>query len=60
MGERGNPYGKVGGGVAKEIIDRVIRENFKENNNRNPSDRTIGEMSDEIMKLVHENVKFIN
>jgi len=58
MEETSNPYGKRGGEVAKQIIDNVIASNFKK---RIPSEeKTIGEMEDEIMKLVQDNVKFIN
>ncbi len=61
--ERGtskNPYGKQGDDVAKQIIDRVLVENFKKSSSEKPREKSIGEMSDEILKLVHEKVEILD
>ncbi|MFC1686127.1 hypothetical protein ACFLZZ_03855 [Nanoarchaeota archaeon] len=54
-----NPYGKKGGDTARLIIDRVIDKNFKSNVNQDPSEKSIGEMEEEIMALVNKHVKFL-
>ena len=54
----GNPYGRRGGETAKQIIDRVVYQNFKKTN-KEPYKKSIGEMEDELIKLVYKHVKFI-
>ena len=57
-----NPYGKAGDETTKQIIDRALR-NFKKEESSNVSginqEKSIGEMEDEILKMVHEKIEYI-
>lgn len=59
--ESANPYGKAGDVTTKQIIDRVLR-NFGDNKDskKEKSDKSIGEMTDEILKEVHTRAEFID
>ena len=56
-----NPYGKSGDVTTKQIIDRVLR-NFGSGdaNKKESSEKTIGDMEDEILKEVHTRAQFID
>ena len=45
-----NPYGTKGDVVTKQIIDKVLAENF----GIGKRETSIGEMENEIIRLVHE------
>jgi len=59
--ESANPYGKAGDVTTKQIIDRVLR-NFDGNkeSKKAQSEKSIGEMEDEILKEVHTRAEFID
>lgn len=49
-----NPYGKSGDSVTKQIIERAIRDFSAQK-----TEKTIGDMEDEILKKVHEKLTYI-
>ena len=55
-----NQYGSKGGETARAIIDRVLNENFKSSPSEPSGEKTIGQMEDEIMRLVQKHVKFLD
>ena len=56
-----NPYGKAGDVTTKQIIDRVLKTfgNSSEDK-KGKTEKTIGEMTDEILKEVHTRAEFID
>ncbi len=61
-GERSeaNPYGKSGDATTKQIIDRVLKNFGGSSQKKESSEKTIGEMEDEILKEVHSRAQFID
>ena len=58
---KNNPYEKSGDIITKQIIDRALKD-FKRVENSSSagaSEKTIGEMEDEILKRVHEKIEYI-
>lgn len=61
-----NPYGKAGDVTTKQIIDRALKADkaMKTLDNgekkKGQSEKTIGEMTDEILKEVHTRAEFID
>lgn len=61
--ESTNPYGKSGDVAVKQIIDRVLVQNFgsaEEGKFSQKESRTIGEMQDEIMREMAKKSRFID
>jgi len=52
-----NPYGKNGNFAVKQIIDRVLAENFSIGKKEQKS---IGEIQDEMLRLVAERAKVVD
>jgi hypothetical protein len=52
-----NPYGKSGDFATKQIIDRILGQHFDSSPNRQKS---IGEIEDEMLKIIHEKVQVVD
>ena len=50
-----NPYGKEGDATTKKIIDRILAQHY----GVGKKEKTIGDMEDEILRLIHEKIQFI-
>ncbi|MEM2956450.1 MAG: hypothetical protein QW041_02680 [Candidatus Pacearchaeota archaeon] len=57
MQSKENPYGRKGDLTTKQIIDRILAQHFDNSPNRV---KTIGEIEDEMLKIISEKVKFVD
>ena len=58
--ESANPYGKAGDVTTKQIIDRVLRNFDSNEKKKSQTEKSIGDMEDEILKEVHTKAEFID